>query len=225
MKGLGSHIPIEKRRFLHSLIFPTFFLLVIFTVKLIEILEDVSFSHYGVRPLTKEGLWGIVLSPLIHGDWDHLYSNSVSMFVLGVTLFYFYNKIAYKVFFLIYLLSGIGVWLAARDSWHIGASGVIYGLAGFLAVSGILRKHVRLIAISFLVIFFYGSMVWGAFPLKVNLPYSWEGHFWGGLAGILLAVLFKNEGPQRPRSPLEDEDDDNDISDEGAYWLETDIKP
>ncbi|MGQ1783576.1 MULTISPECIES: rhomboid family intramembrane serine protease [unclassified Saccharicrinis] len=210
---------------MHSLIFPTFFLLVIFTVKLIEILEDVSFSHYGVRPLTKEGLWGIVLSPLIHGDWDHLYSNSVSMFVLGVTLFYFYNKIAYKVFFLIYLLSGIGVWLAARDSWHIGASGVIYGLAGFLAVSGILRKHVRLIAISFLVIFFYGSMVWGAFPLKVNLPYSWEGHFWGGLAGILLAVLFKNEGPQRPRSPLEDEDDDNDISDEGAYWLETDIKP
>ncbi len=225
MKGLGSHIPIERRRFLHSLIFPSFFLVLVFTIKLIESLEGVSFAEYGVRPLTKEGIWGILLSPLIHGDWQHLYSNSVSMFVLGVTLFYFYNKIAYKVFFLIYLLSGVGLWLAARDSWHIGASGIIYGLTGFLAVSGIIRRHIRLIAISFLVIFFYGSLVWGAFPLKVNMQYSWEGHFWGGLAGILLAVLYKNEGPQRPKSPLEDENHEDDEAEEDPYWMKTDIEP
>lgn len=154
MKGLGPNTPIEKRRFLHSILFPTFFSLLIFTIRLVEELEGVSFSHYGVRPLTKEGLWGILFAPLIHGDWDHLYSNLVSMFVLGLALFYFYNKIAYKVFFLIYLLSGMGLWLAARDSWHIGASGMIYGLAGFLSLSGIIRKHIGLIAISFLVYFF-----------------------------------------------------------------------
>jgi len=199
--------------------------MLIFTIKLIETLEGVSFAEYGVRPLSKEGMWGILFSPLIHGDWQHLYSNSISMFVLGVTLFYFYNKIAYKVFFLIYLLSGVGLWLAARDSWHIGASGIIYGLTGFLAVSGIIRRHIRLIAISFLVIFFYGSLIWGAFPLKINMQYSWEGHFWGGLAGILLAVLYKDEGPQRPKSLLEDENQEDDDTEEDPYWLKTDIEP
>ncbi len=224
MKGLGSHIPIEKRRFIHSLIFPSFFVLIIFTVKLVETLEGWSFTSFGVRPLKSEGLIGIICSPLIHGDWDHLYSNSVSMFVLALTLFYFYNKIAYKVFFLIYLFAGVGVWLAARDSWHIGASGVIYGLAGFLALSGIIRRHIRLIAISFLVIFFYGSLVWGAFPLKVNLPYSWEGHFWGGLAGLLLAWVYRKEGPQRPKSVLDEVEEDED-DDENAYWKNTGIEP
>ena len=224
MKGLGSHTPIEKRRFLHSLIFPSLFLFSIYVIKLVETLEAISFSRFGVRPLKLEGLWGILFSPLIHGDWDHLYSNSISLLVLGVALFYFYHKIAYKVFFLIYLLGGIGVWLGARDSWHIGASGVIYGLTGFLALSGIIRKHFRLIAISFLVIFFYGSLVWGALPLKVNLPYSWEGHFWGGLAGVVLAWAYRKEGPQRPRSPLEDEEDEE-TDEEDAYWLKTDIEP
>ncbi len=223
MKGLGSHIPIEKRRFLHSLIFPVFLLVIVFTVKLIETLEGISLFTYGVRPLSVNGLWGILFSPLIHSDWEHLYSNSIPILVLGMALFYFYNKIAYKVFFLIYILSGMGVWLAARDSWHIGASGVIYGLAGFLSVSGIIRRHIQLIAISLLVIFFYGSLVWGAFPLKIDLPYSWEGHFWGGLAGILIAWFYKNEGPQRPKSPLEDEEED--LEEEDAYWMKTDIEP
>ncbi|TLX76575.1 rhomboid family intramembrane serine protease [Labilibacter sediminis] len=230
VKRLGPHIPIEKRRFIHSLIFPSVFLLIIFVVKLIETLEGISLSEWGVRPLSGEGIWGILFSPLIHGDWDHLYSNSVTLFILGITLFYFYNKIAYKVFFLIYFLSGLGVWLAARDSWHIGASGVIYGLASFLAVSGILRHHIRLTAISLLVIFFYGGMVWGAFPLKIDLPYSWEGHFWGGLAGLLMAMVYRKEGPQRPRSPLEDEEDtdeeeEEEEEEEDPYWMNTNIEP
>jgi len=215
-------MPIEKRRLLHSLVFPTFFIVVVFFIKLIELLEGISFASYGIRPLKLYGLLGILFSPLIHGDWSHLYSNSVPMFVLGVTLFYFYNQIAYKIFFLIYFLSGVGVWLAARDSWHIGASSIIYGLASFLAISGVLRKHIRLIAISLLVILLYGGMVWGAFPLKVDLPYSWEGHFWGGLAGFLLAFFYKKEGPQKPKSPLEDEFDQEE---ENPYWMNTNIEP
>jgi membrane associated rhomboid family serine protease len=213
----------EKRRFIHSMLFPAFYLLVIFCIKLIETLEGVSLTELGVRPLKTEGLIGILMSPLIHGDWEHLYSNSISLFVLGLTLFYFYNKIAYKIFFLIYLFSGLGTWLAARDSWHIGASGVIYGLASFLAISGIIRKYIRLIAISFIVIFFYGSLVWGALPLKMNLPYSWEGHFWGGLVGFLLALIYRKEGPQRPHSPLENENEEDE--EENPYWMNTNIDP
>ncbi len=225
MRGLGSHMPIEKRRFIHSLVFPILFVLMIFFIKLIEQLEGIRLTEFGVRPLSKEGLIGILTSPLIHGDWSHLYSNSVSFLVLGVTLFYFYNKIAYKVFFLIYILSGFGTWLAARDSWHIGASGVIYGLTAFLALSGIIRKYYRLIAISFIVIFFYGSLIWGALPLKVDLPYSWEGHLWGGIVGSILAFVYKNEGPQKPRSPIEDEDDLEEDEDDNPYWMNTDIEP
>ncbi|MCW3804676.1 rhomboid family intramembrane serine protease [Marinilabiliaceae bacterium D04] len=219
---------LEKRRLIHSVIFPLFFLFVIFCIKLIEELEHLRFTELGVKPLCAEGVLGIFTSPLVHGDWGHLYSNSVSLLVLGVALFYFYNKIAYKVFILIYLLSGLGTWLAARDLWHIGASGVIYGLAGFLALSGIIRRHLRLIAISFIVIFFYGSLVWGALPLKFNLPYSWEGHFWGGLVGLILAVVYRREGPQRPKSPFdfEDEEGEGDSEDgEVPYWMKTDVEP
>jgi membrane associated rhomboid family serine protease len=176
-----------------------------------------------VRPHKLEGLLGIITSPLIHGDWGHLYSNAVSFIILGVTLFYFYNKIAYKIFFITYILSGIGVWLVARDSWHIGASGVIYGLAAFLAVSGIIRKHIRLIAISLLVIFFYGGMVWGAFPLKIDLPYSWEGHFWGGLTGVVLSFVYRKEGPQRPKSPFEEEEELD--GEDDAYWMKFNDEP
>ncbi len=226
MKGLGSHMPIEKRRFLHSLVFPLLFAFVLFCVKLIGVIEGESFIRFGVRPLRVEGLLGIVTSPLIHSSWSHLYSNLFSFVVLGVTLFYFYNKIAYKVFFLIYLLSGIGIWIAARDSWHIGVSGVIYGLASFLALSGIIRNHIRLIAISFIVIFFYGSLVWGALPLKFDLPYSWEGHFWGGLSGVILAVAYRNEGPRKSISPFENEEEEDDDEDgETPFWKNTDIDP
>ncbi len=224
MRGLGSHMPIEKRRFIHSLIFPSVLIIAIIIVKLLEELENVKLTEWGIRPLSVDGIMGILTSPLIHGDWGHLYSNSISLFVLGVALFYFYHKIAYKVFFLIYILSGTGTWLAARDVWHIGASSVVYGLASFLTLSGILRKYYRLIAISFIVVFFYGSLVWGALPLKVDLPYSWEGHLWGGLVGLMMAVVYRKEGPQRPPSQLEEEEDDDD-EEENRYWMNTNIEP
>ncbi len=218
-------MPIEKRRFIHSLIFPSILIITLIFIKLIEELENVRLTEWGIRPLSIDGIKGILTSPLIHGDWGHLYSNSISLFVLGVALFYFYNKIAYKVFFLVYLLSGLGTWLAARDAWHIGASSVVYGLASFLTLSGILRRYFRLIAISFIVILFYGSLVWGALPLKVDLPYSWEGHLWGGLVGLMLAVVYRKEGPQRPPSVLEDEEEDDDDEEENRYWMNTNIEP
>ncbi len=215
-KPLGKNTPIEKRRLIHSLLFPSFFLFIIFIIQLVQSIESISFVKWGVYPHSLEGLKGILTYPLIHGDWEHLYSNAISMLVLSAALFYFYNKIAYRVFFLIYILSGIGIWLAARPSWHIGASGMIYGLTTFLIVSGVIRRHIPLIAISFCVILFYGGLIWGAFPLKVNLPYSWEGHLWGALFGIMLAVIYRKEGPQRPPSPFEEEDDEEE---EEPYWI------
>ena len=87
--------------------------------------------------------------------------------------------------------------MANRAAWHIGASGIIYGLASFLFVSGIIRRHIPLMALSLLVVFLYGEMVWGIFP-GFRIDISWESHMLGAVAGLLLALWYRDEGPQRP---------------------------
>ncbi|MCK4663766.1 MAG: rhomboid family intramembrane serine protease [Bacteroidales bacterium] len=183
----------EKRRFFHSLIFPCFFLFIIWIIKLFEYFFDLDLSVYGIFPLKIKGLLGIITSPLIHGDFNHLIANSIPILVLSTGIFYFYRNIAYKVFFLIYLIAGIWIWLSARQAYHIGCSGLIYGFASFLFFSGILSKDRKLMAISLLTIFLYGGLIWGIFPLKKNI--SWESHLLGMIAGIVLAFYYKNYKP------------------------------
>nr|WP_321451917.1 rhomboid family intramembrane serine protease [uncultured Carboxylicivirga sp.] len=197
---------LELKKLKTALVIPLFFLVITFSLKLIETLEGFSFVEWGVRPLSIEGLPGILLAPLIHADWDHFFANAVPLFVLGVSLFYFYRGISVKVFIYIYLLTGIWVWMGARDAWHIGASGVIYGLAAFLFASGFLRRYIPLMAISLMVVFLYGSMIWGIFPLQMNVPYSWESHLWGSVAGVALAVIYRKQGPQRVIKEWPDEE-------------------
>lgn len=213
-KIISENTPFEKKKLFLSMIFPCFLILLMFSVKLIESIEGLNLIFLGVKPLTVEGLPGVLLSPFIHSSWEHLFNNIVALFVLSVTLFYFYSEIAYKVFFSIYLLAGLMLWFGARPAWHVGASGWIYGLSAFLFVSGILRKHIPLQAISLFVVFLYGSIVWGMFPIAPNLPHSWEGHLWGFVAGVAMAFVYKKEGPQKPIVQEEEEDAD----DEDEYW-------
>ncbi len=186
----------ELRIILYSFIPPAFFILVLWLVKYMEISSGYRLDEFGVYPRHWEGLKGILTAPFVHGDLTHLASNSIPLLLLGAGLVYFYGPLAMKVFSLIYLLSGAALWLGGREVYHIGASGIVYGLAFFLFFSGILRKDTRLMALSLLVVFLYGSMVWGIFPLWRGI--SWEAHLFGSLAGILCAVLFRHEGPQRP---------------------------
>jgi membrane associated rhomboid family serine protease len=185
----------EKQRFINSLLYPTIFLLIIWLVKIIEVTFKSDFYVYGIFPLTAGGLKGILLSPFIHGDFSHLISNSLPLLVLGAALFYFYRSVAFRVLIFSMLITGFWVWIAARPSFHIGASGIIYSLAAFLFTSGVIRKHPRLMAISLLVVFIYGGMVWGIFPIKERV--SWESHLMGMTCGIFLAFFFKKHGPQR----------------------------
>jgi len=188
---------IQQRLFFHSLFFPSLFLLVIWVVEIVEYTLQLNFAKYGLFPLEWKGLRGILLSPLIHGGFKHLFNNSIPILVLGTALFYFYRELSYRIFFLIYLLSGLWLWFFGRQAYHIGASGLVYGLASFLFFSGIFRRYFRLMAISLLVVFLYGSMIWGIFPIREHI--SWEAHLMGGIAGLLLAVFYKNQGPQRPK--------------------------
>ncbi len=188
----------EKKRLQSSILIPGLMLIVMWLVKFTEFVFHTRFSFLGITPLEPIGLLGIFLSPFLHGDWNHLMANSVPIFVLGSALYYFYRPIASKVLLLTAVMTGLWVWMGARESTHIGASGVIYGLSSFLMFSGFLRRDNRLMALSFVVVFLYGSLVWGIFPeLFPEKNISWESHLSGLLAGIILAFFFRKEGPQR----------------------------
>jgi len=166
-------------------------------VKIIELQFDLSFVKFGVLPQTLRGLRGIIFSPFIHNDLTHLFNNSYPILILGGFLFSVYRKISSQIFIWLFFISGFWLWIIGRTSFHIGASGIIYALASFLFISGVIRKNPRLTAVSLVIIFLYGSMLWGILPTKE--PISWEGHLAGFVAGILIAIFYRNEGPERKK--------------------------
>lgn len=184
----------EKKHFYHSLVFPGFFLFLIWFFKFIEYGFETDLSFLGVLPRNISGLIGIITSPLLHADINHLFDNSIPLFFLSLAIFYFYREVAYKVFFIIYFSTGALVWIFAREAYHIGASGLIYGFASFLFLSGIIRSNRSLLAISLLVVFLYGSLVWGLFPYDYQI--SWESHLMGAITGIVTALVYRKEGPE-----------------------------
>ena len=196
----------EKRKFLHSLVFPTFFLVVIWMVRITEFSLETSYVEWGLYPMKLSGLKGIITAPLIHADFKHLFDNSIPLYFLSVALFYFYRPVSYRVFFLIWLITGITVWIFARSAYHIGASGIVYGLASFLFFSGVIRNNINLLAISLLVVFLYGGLVWGIFPFDFKI--SWESHMMGGVTGLVLSFFYRKYGPPSTRSDWPDDEDE-----------------
>ena len=199
-------IELEKKIFRYSLFIPFIFLIVIWLIKLTELTFNTHFTELGMYPRHVKGLIGILTSPLIHGDFGHLIGNSTSFLVLATALFFFYRKMAFRIFILNYFLSGILLWFGGREVWHIGASGIIYGLAAFLLFSGLFRKDLRLLTISLIVIFLYGGLFWGLFPFDEKI--SWEGHLMGAVSGTILSLIFQKYGPPRRKFDWEDEPDE-----------------
>ncbi len=204
-----EHDPeLEKKIFKHSLVFPSIFLFTLWLVFVVEQVMNLSFVEFGIYPLQFKGLKGIIFSPFIHSGLKHIFANSVPFFVLSLALFFFYRNLAYRIFFLIFLLSGLCVWLGGREAWHIGVSGIIYGLGSFLFFSGLFRNDIRLLTISIIVVFLYGGMFWGMFPIEPGI--SWESHLWGAASGFFLSFYYRKQGPQRAKYEWEDETDDED---------------
>jgi len=200
----------EIKQILYALFFPAIFVLVLWLAWIVEKGFGMNWAQFGIIPRTWEGLRGILFSPFIHQNANHLYSNSIPLLVLSWCLFYFYKDLGYLVFPFLWVLSGILTWLIGRDSYHIGASGLIYALSLFLFFSGILRKYVPLMAVSLVVVFLYGSTVWSMFPVTeiVDPAISWEAHLSGAISGIICAVVFRHQGPKAP-DPVEEEEDEN----------------
>ena len=166
--------------------------------------------RWGIYPGKIYSLKGIITFPLIHADAKHLFSNSVPLLVLSWCLFYFYKDLGYGVFPILWILSGVFTWICGRDSWHIGASGLIYSLAFFLFFSGIFRRYIPLMAVSLMIVFLYGSTVWNMFPIAeiVDPSVSWEGHLAGAISGFLCALIFRKQGPQNPEPEPDEEDNE-----------------
>jgi membrane associated rhomboid family serine protease len=150
---------------------------------------DSDLSFLGILPRTLKGSLGIITSPLIHGNFAHLLSNTFPLLLLTAGVVYFYNRIAFQVVSVIYLLTGIWVWIVAREAYHIGASGLVYGLVTFLFFSGIFRKDASSVALSLIVIFLYGGMIYGLVP--TNSGVSYESHIIGAVTGMLIAFYFR----------------------------------
>jgi membrane associated rhomboid family serine protease len=175
------------------LLVPMIAVLLIWTVFWAEVRFQVNLNQYGIFPRTLQGLRGVFFSPFLHGSIEHLYNNTIPIAILTASLVYFYRSVSFKVLLWGVLFSGLLTWVIGRPSYHIGASGVIYVLASFIFFKGIFTKHYRLVALSLMVVFIYGSLLWFIFPLKDDI--SWEGHLSGFITGLLLAVFVKAKIP------------------------------
>lgn len=197
--------------FRQSMLYTFSFAALLWAVKAFEWLSGADLGRFGIYPRTLKGMIGIIASPLVHGDSFHLLSNTFPLIMLGVGLFYFYNDIARRVFLLIYFLTSFSVWMVAREAWHIGASGVVYGLVSFLFFIGLFRKDSASMTISLIVLLLYSGMLGGLFPAELGISY--ESHIMGAFVGLAAAFFYRKsgrrdipgdsdeEGPEDPSEP------------------------
>ena len=179
------------------ILLPLFFVLTLWLVFWYELQFQHNLSHFGIYPREVYGLKGILFSPFLHSDIEHLANNSVALLVLLPILRYFYKEQSFVVLFLGILFSGLGTWLLGRPNYHIGASGLIYALVSFIFFKGIFTKYYRLVALSFTIVILYGGSVWYMFP-NVKEGISWEGHLAGFLVGLALALVLKTPQFSKP---------------------------
>ena len=200
----------NKKLILKRIFIPLAFPALLWVIHILSILLDLDLSGMGVLPRKPEGLLGIVSSPLIHANFSHLISNTFPLIVLGWIIFYFYPKVAYAVFGFVYFFTGLLVWIFARQVYHIGASGIVYGFVSFLFFSGIFRKDNTSISLALIITFLYGGIIWGVLPGWKGI--SWESHLFGAITGLTAAYLFRKIDPPKKKYDWEDEPDDFDVN-------------
>lgn len=206
-----------------SILTTTFAVSLLWCVKSFELLYYVDLSWLGVRPLDIFGALGILTAPLVHGSLEHIFNNTLPLLILGSILLYGYPRSRWRVLVLVWLFSGVGVWLFARDATHIGASGLSHGIFFFLFVVSIFRRDKSSIAIMMIAFFMYGGMTMTIFPREEGISYEY--HFFGAVAGALSAILWHTLDPKpiekRYHWQEKPEQDDPLIGDE---WR-TDLEP
>ena len=180
------------------------FVALLWLIQLIDSGLEVPPEGFGVRPRQLAGLIGILFAPLVHAGFAHLFSNSLPLIVAGTAMLYLYPRSSLRVLPAVYFGPGAAVWLFARDSSHLGASGLVYGLVAYIFVAGVIRRDRRAIAASLLVSFMYGALVWGVLPIRRGV--SWETHLAAAVIGVVLAFALKHlDVPPRRRYSWEEQ--------------------
>jgi len=223
----------ERNKMIRSAVVPILFVSAIWVIKIVEELLGADFSVFGILPRHTKSLWGLLSFPFIHGDarpdaeglhlfnnFDHVLSNSIPLLILGFFLFFSYRRISWRVFLFIYFVPGIFIWFFGRFSYHIGASGLVYGLAFFIFCSGVFRRDVKSLALAAIVAVFYGGMVWGVLPLYDGV--SWEGHLAGALSGAFMAWQYRKVDLIKPHYSWHKEEKSSQRIEE-PFWIKKEI--
>ena len=169
------------------------FYLIVLPLALMWIVELINFSmdhqliRWGILPRSLFGLFGIPLGPFIHGSPGHLLSNSIPLVVLGSAILIEGVRRYIILSLLVIFLGGGIVWLMARPSSHVGASGVVFGYFGYLLGRGWYEHSLKNIVIAIVALVLYGGMLLGLAPTSAEI--SWEGHFAGFFVGVLGARM------------------------------------
>ena len=206
----------QNKRLSQSILYSVFGISILWCLKSAEILFGWNLSFMGLVPLDAGGMLGILTAPLVHGSLEHIFNNTFAILILSSFLYYGYPKSWFKVLSLVWVLSGVGVWLFARQANHIGASGLTHGLFFFLFVASIFRRDKSSVAIMMISFLLYGGMTMSIFPREEGI--SFEYHFFGALAGVIAALLWRDSDPKPVEKRYEWEErgsvDDNDFGDE-----------
>lgn len=214
----------ERSRMVLAAIPPALVVLLIGSIHVLEVTFSLDLGRYGIHPRHWDGLIGILTAPFLHASWEHLGGNAAAIAILGWSLMYFYPRVAGRVVLWTWLIGGACVWLMGRSTYHIGASGVVYGITLFLLVSGFLRKQRTLMALALIVVFLYGSFVWGMLPIVPDL--SWESHLWGAVVGTVLAFRYRAVAPAvQDAKPVTFSLDDDDDEEEGPSDDPAPVRP
>ncbi|WP_439883390.1 rhomboid family intramembrane serine protease [Pontibacter sp. MBLB2868] len=178
----------ENNLFAYSFLPGTLFVALLWLIFLLSYVTGADLVWLGIQPRHFFGLIGVITSPLIHGDLLHLLSNSFPLVLLSGFIFFLHSKVAVRVMLLVYVLSGLLTWFIGRPAFHIGASGVVYGLAGFLLFNGFLNQNRGAMAVSLAILFLYSGLFYGLLPTEEKV--SWEGHIAGFAAGLVAALVY-----------------------------------
>lgn len=209
----------ERESLRQSIFTASYFIILLWCIKSAEQLFGISLHQFGVHPGELTGLLGIITAPLIHGSYEHLISNSLPLLLLGTALVLGYPKSRYWVVLIVWIASGIGVWLFARESYHFGASGLTHGMFFFLLVASILRRDKRSMALMMIAFFMYGGMVLSILPQQEHI--SFESHLFGAIAGLVCGFLFYKLDP-KPERKVYDWENEEEATDEddvvGDLW-------
>ncbi|TQV77207.1 rhomboid family intramembrane serine protease [Aliikangiella marina] len=210
----------EPHRNLKSLWYVVYFTLLLWVIKSAEVLFGLELSSLAVHPQDFNGLVGIIFAPMLHADWEHLIANSLPLLLLGALMVYGYPVSKWKTLLIIWVVSGLGVWLFGRPNYHLGASGIVSGLFYFIFLASIIRRDRVSIAIMFIAVFMYGGLLLGILPWDPKI--SFESHFFGAVGGAFSAILFRNQDPKPIEKTYDWENEDElalEYSDEtDEYW-------